>query len=411
VDVDIFDALPVPCGLVRYGVAPDHFSIRSVRDKLVETLDNPRVRFFGNVTVGSDVSTIELSNIYDAVVYTYGASEDRKLGIPGEESATSIPATEFVKWYTGHPDSKDFTEVLKKARNVVVIGLGNVAVDVTRVLVKSDAEMSRTDMPDSVLEALRNSSVERVQVVGRRGPQHATFTTKELKELGELEGVAVRIHPEDLPSNDIEACEGNRIAERNLKVMRDWVVRTDADSPKTIDFRFFSTPRSYSESSGEFEVERMSMSTSGEIAPTGIYENLKADLVIRSVGYKGAQLDGLPFDSSRNVIPSDNGKIIGADRSYVAGWIKRGPTGIIGTNKKDAVSTIAALMSEFSPQQSQAQPREFIVSLLNERGIDFVDAQGWKRIDAAERGLGEKSGKERITIRSRAELLQRAKGL
>ena len=225
VEVDIFDMLPVPCGLVRYGVAPDHLSIRSVRDKLVETLEHPSVRFFGNVTIGQDVSTQELADIYDAVIYTYGASQDRVLGIEGEDASSSIAATDFVKWYTGHPDSQDYSNMLAEAHDVVVIGLGNVAVDVTRVLMKPAAELNNTDMPQPVLDALRKSAVKRVHVVGRRGPQHATFTTKELKELGELEGVAVRIHPVDLPTNDADASGGNRVVERNLKVMREWLTR------------------------------------------------------------------------------------------------------------------------------------------------------------------------------------------
>ena len=409
-EVDVFDTLPVPCGLVRYGVAPDHFSIRSVRDKLVETLDHPKVRFFGNVTIGTDISAEELTSIYDAVIYTYGASQDRALGIEGEDSDSCFAATEFVKWYTGHPDAKDFSDQLTRAQDVVVIGLGNVAVDVTRVLIKPILEMNETDMPEHVLKALRNSTVKRVHVVGRRGPHHATFTTKELKELGELEGVSVNIMASDLPSSDAEASYGNRVVERNLKVVREWAERAHVDTPKAIYFKFYSTPLAYSEQDSELIVERMRIMPDGTIQPSGELERIPADLVIRSVGYKGAHLPGVPFDSAKSVIPSEGGKIIGAERSYVAGWIKRGPSGIIGTNKKDAVATVATLMADLSNQPSGAQAPDYVVSLLKDRGVQYVDVSGWKRIDAAERELGSLSGKERTTIHERKTLLSLAKG-
>ena len=410
VEVDVFDTLPVPCGLVRYGVAPDHFSIRSVRDKLVETLDHPKVRFFGNVTIGIDILAEELTSIYDAVIYTYGASQDRALGIEGEDSDSCFAATEFVKWYTGHPDAQDFSGQLARAQDVVVIGLGNVAVDVTRVLIKPISEMNETDMPEHVLKALRNSAVRRVHVVGRRGPHHATFTTKELKELGELEGVSVNIMASDLPSNDAEASDGNRVVERNLKVVREWAERGHVDTPKAIYFKFYSTPLAYSEQDSELIVERMRILPDGTIQPSGELERIPADLVIRSVGYKGSHLPGVPFDSAKSVIPSVDGKIIGAERSYVAGWIKRGPSGIIGTNKKDAVATVATLMVDLSDQPSGAQAPDYVVSLLKDRGIQYVDVSGWKRIDAAERELGSLSGKERTTIHDRKTLLSLAKG-
>lgn len=410
VEVDIFETLPVPCGLVRYGVAPDHFSIRSVRDKLVETLEHSNVRFFGNVTVGTDISADELTSMYDAVIYTYGASQDRVLDIEGEDSDSCFAATEFVKWYTGHPDAQDFSDKLARAQHVVVIGLGNVAVDVARVLLKSPIEMTETDMPEHVLQALRDSTVTRVHVVGRRGPQHATFTTKELKELGELAGVSVHLQASDLPSSDAEASEGNRVIERNLKVMREWTQRDQVDSPKIIDFMFYSTPQEYSETDSELIVEHMAVLPDGTIEPSGRMKRIPADLVIRSVGYKGAHLPGVAFDSARSVIPSADGKIIGMERSYVAGWIKRGPSGIIGTNKKDAVATVATLVSDLSNRPSSAEPADYVVSILKDRGVDYVDVSGWKRIDAAERELGRTSGKERTTIHDRYALLTLAKG-
>ena len=411
IEVDIFEALPVPCGLVRYGVAPDHFSIRSVRDKLVQTLDHPKVRFFGNVTIGRDVSVSDLSEWYDAVIYTYGASQDRRLSIPGEDHPMSIPATEFVRWYTGHPDAGDFSQHLASATNVVVIGLGNVAVDVTRILVKPIAELETTDMPEHVLEALRQSSVRHVHVVGRRGPQHGTFTTKELKELGELSGVGVSVHAEDLPANDQEASNGNRVIERNLAVLREWSTReSDTDSPGSIEFHFWSKPEEIDIAAQVIRVERMEIGPTGDLQGTGNLVEIPADLVIRSVGYRGESLEGLIFDSAQGVIPHSEGKVDQSSDAYVAGWIKRGPSGIIGTNKKDASATVLTLVASLDGVSSRSIPSEKVIEELAHRNISFVDVEGWKRIDTAERSLGASQGRERTTIHERQQLLAIAGG-
>jgi ferredoxin/flavodoxin---NADP+ reductase len=408
VEVDIYESLPVPCGLVRYGVAPDHFSIRSVRDKLVETLDNPLVRFRGNVRIGSDITIEELSNWYDAVIYTYGASSDRKLGIPGEDHSSSIAATEIVKWYTGHPDAHDFGEQIKKAKKIAVIGLGNVAVDVTRILMRPVEELRETDMPEHVLEALAASEIEELHVVGRRGPQHATFTTKELKELGELEGIGVSVDFHDLPADDAVASEGNRVTERNLAVIRQWAVNPDANLSRWIRFHFYRTPVEFDPDSKILETEEMSLHEDGSIAATGIRKSIPADIVIRSVGYRGIEIEGLPFDSIRNVIPSVDGKVESLNNSYVAGWIKRGPSGIIGTNKKDAVATVSTIMKNLENVNSKALSAGEIDEQLHQRGISFVDVEGWKRIDAAERALGSQRGRDRTTIHDHLELLRLA---
>lgn len=410
-EVDIFEALPVPCGLVRYGVAPDHFSIRSVRDKLVETLDNPKVRFFGNVSIGSDITTDELSKWYDAVIYTYGAAKDRSLGIPGEDHPMSIAATDFVKWYTGHPDAQDFAQHLRNSREVIVIGLGNVAIDVARILIKPISELRTTDMPEHVLSALESSQVRHVRIVGRRGPQHATFTTKELKELGEIPDVDVLVNIDQLPPDDLAASNGDRVVERNLKVLREWANRHDHVSSKSIEFLFFSTPESFDAKNSLFHVHQMEMKSDGEIARKGVSYTIPADLVIRSVGYQGVEMSGLPFDNTGNVIPSENGRILNRERDYVAGWIKRGPSGIIGTNKKDATNTVNQLMQELNALSSQSLEPLRINEILEEREIEYVDVDGWKRIDAAERGLGLARGSERTTIHERSVLLNIARGV
>jgi len=410
VEVDIYDSLPVPCGLVRYGVAPDHFSIRSVRDKLVETLENPLVRFRGNTRIGIDVSTSELASWYDAVIYTYGASADRALGIPGEDHSNSIAATDFVKWYTGHPDAVDFADQLSKAKNVAVIGLGNVAVDVTRILMKPVAELRETDMPEHVLEALSASSVEHVNVVGRRGPQHATFTTKELKELGELDGVGVGVLLEDLPADDSIASSGNRVVERNLAVIREWASLSVTQPTKKINFHFYRTPMQFDPESNSLLAEKMVLQEDGSIGGTGSVETIPADIVIRSVGYRGVELEGIPFDSNKNVIPSVEGKVESLGSTYVAGWIKRGPSGIIGTNKKDAVATVTTVMNDLQDVETKALTASEVDKCLSDKGILFVDVEGWKRIDAAERARGVEKGRDRTTIHDQTELLEIAIG-
>ena len=411
--VDVFDALPVPCGLVRYGVAPDHFSIRSVRDKLTETFENPLVRFRGNVHIGTDVSTEELASWYDAVIYTYGASADRSLGIPGEMSPASIPATEFVKWYTGHPEAQDFGDMLRTSEQVIVIGLGNVAVDVTRLLVKSIAELRVTDMPEHVLESFDKSVVRHVHVVGRRGPQHATFTTKELKELGELEGVDVILDPRDLPADDAIASSANKVVERNLKVMRQWSQGHSEkhgagpnSSNKKIEFHFYSTPQSFDAEQGSLTVERMQLSSDDSVTGTGTYESIPADLVIRSVGYRGLPLEGLPFNDRTNVIPSTDGKVDGLAGTYVAGWIKRGPSGIIGTNKKDAVASVESLSTDLNGRQSVALDAHGVDEILRGRDVKYIDFEGWKRVNAAEIALGAERGRARTTIHERDRLIE-----
>lgn len=405
VEVDVFETLPVPFGLVRYGVAPDHLSIRSVRDKLSETFENSRVNFRGNVEIGRDITANELSDWYDAVIYTYGAAADRKLGIPGEECAHSIAATDFVKWYTGHPDARSYADLLASSRSVCVIGLGNVAVDVARLLLKPVEQLRQTDIPDHVLEAFAASAVREVHIVGRRGPQHATFTTKELKELGEIPDASVVVRTEDLPTDDDVASEGNRVTERNLKVLREWSAQPVTTSDKMLYFHFYSTPIEYNAEQKLLRVECMALDPNQGITTTGRFEDLPADSLIRSVGYRGIELEGLPFDESNYTIPSSEGKVASSRNSYVAGWIKRGPSGIIGTNKKDAVATVETLMLHTQESES-TKSLEDVDAILRERGIKFVDFKGWLRIDSAEKNLGAEQGRERTTIHDRASLLR-----
>lgn len=417
-DVDVLDRLPVPFGLVRYGVAPDHHSIRSVRDTLQKVLEKPGVRLLAGVEVGRDVSVEELLAAYDAVVLTYGASRDRHLDVPGEDLAGSVAATDLVAWYCGHPDADRETieSALAAARSVVVVGVGNVAVDVTRVLTAPMARLEQTDMPQHVLDALAASHITDVHVLGRRGPAQATWTTKELKELAELDGVDVLIDPTDLELEPVSAAlvESDRVVARNVEVIRSWADHVSDTTHRHIHLHFHARPAEMlgTDRVETVVVERTTIDDAGAAHGTGETYEIPADLVVRSVGYRGVALDGVPFDGRRNVIPNVEGRVMDADGVpvpglYVAGWIKRGPTGIIGTNKKDAAATVAALLEDLEARGSTGGPG--IEPLLRDRGVDVVAFDGWTAIDAAERALGASRGRDRTTIHDRDALVTAAR--
>jgi len=420
VQVDVIDSLPVPFGLVRYGVAPDHLSIRSVRDTLDRILDAPGIRFLGNITVGEDLTAAELRAHYDAVILAYGASRDRRLGIPGEDCDGSVAATDFVAWYTGHPDADraTFERLLPTARTAVIVGVGNVAVDVTRVLAKTPAELAHTDMPQHVLDTLAAQQITDLHVLGRRGPAQATFTTKELRELGELADADILVDPAEvvLDAASEEAVAADRTLARNLAVIREWSERTPAGRARRIHLRFLTRPVALHGAPRvtEVEVEATALDGSGGVTGTGRLSRIPADLVVRSVGYRGVALPGLPFDERANVIPHRDGRVV-ADGAvlpgwYVAGWIKRGPSGIIGTNKKDAAATVAALLADAAGlPRADAGDDEPIDGRLTAQGRPVVTTAGWRAIDAAERALGARTGRDRTTIHERAALLAAAR--
>lgn len=419
--VDVFDRLPAPFGLVRYGVAPDHVSIRSVRNTLDKVLDRPGVRLLGNVEVGRDITLDELHQHYDAVVFTYGAARDRRLGIPGEDLPGSVAATDFVAWYCGHPEAlrEQMEGVLDGVTSVVVVGVGNVAVDVVRVLAKTTAELDHTDMPQHVLDRLGSTTVTDIHLLGRRGPAQGAFTTKELRELGELADADVLVEPADLELDEVSAAAvaGDKVLARNLDVLRDWAARTPAGKPRRIHVRFFTRPVELrgADRVEHVVVERTRLDESGRAVGTGEMAEIPAQLVVRSVGYRGVELGSLPFDPSRNVIPSEDGRIMrdGAPvpGGYVAGWIKRGPTGIIGTNKKDAAGTVASLLADAAagrlPLAPDPDPAS-VDALLAGRGVAVVTTAGWRAIDAAEVALGAGRGRDRTTIADRDELVRAA---
>ena len=359
VSIDLFDRLPTPFGLVRYGVAPDHQKIKTVTKLYEKTLSDPRMRFFGNVSFGRDLDHAAVRRHYDAAVYTVGSPTDRALGVPGEDLPGSLSATEFVAWYNGHPDYADLYPDLS-AENVAVVGMGNVAVDVARILSKTADELYETDIADHALDALAGSRVKNVFMLGRRGPAQAKFTTKELRELGELRGADIVVDAADLELDpaSVASISGDPIARRNLDIMRDFADRESQGKSRRLHLVFYVSPVGIL---GETRVEglrlernRLEPTKDGTLnaVGTGVLETLDTGLVLRSVGYRGTALPGVPFDAPRGVIPNNAGRVLtepGGEvvpGEYVAGWAKRGPTGVIGTNKADAVETVARLLED-----------------------------------------------------------------
>lgn len=420
VRVDVLDRLAAPFGLVRYGVAPDHPKIKSVATALGRTLADPRVRYFGNVEYGRDVSLSDLRANAHAVIFAVGASSDRPLGVPGEDFEGSWSATRFVAWYNGHPDAVDDVPPLD-ARTVVVVGMGNVAVDVARILCKSATELASTDVADHALKALAASKVRRVIMLGRRGPAQAKWTTKELRELGELDNADLIVHPADLALDPDSAAEiaDDPAAKKNLEVLRSFAGRPSEGKPRTLELRFFASPIELQGADGRVDrvvVGRNELVTSAggrrTAADTGDRESVPAGFVLRSVGYKGVQLPGLPFDEVRGVVPNVRGRVVGPDGQvvegvYVAGWIKRGPSGVIGTNKADAMETVASL-SEDGLAAPSVPGDDYLPDLLARRGRRWVDVSGWHRIDEVETRLGAASDRPRVKLTTYEDLLRAA---
>jgi ferredoxin--NADP+ reductase len=420
VAVDLIDRLPTPFGLVRHGIAPDHPKMRAIRDTLHRTLEDPLVRFVGNVDVGVDISLEELRRHVDAVIYTYGASVDRHLGIEGEELPGSLAATDLVAWYTGHPDA-DRARVeaaLAGVRSVLVVGVGNVALDVGRVLARTAPELEPTDMPQHVLDALAAMPVEEVTILGRRGPAQAAFTTQELKELGELDGATVLVDAADLeldPGSEERAATDRNVS-RNLAVLRGWVDHAPTPGRTPLHLRFFGRPvRLLGEDRVTgVEVERTAVDGDGRVMGTGELSVVPADLVVRSVGYRGLPLPGLPVDERSGTVPNEEGRVLRDGRQspgeYVAGWIKRGPSGVVGTNKHDARETVAGLLADVADGVLRTHgPVGDLVDELVDRGVQPVLLDDWRAIDAAEIALGATKGRARTTLHEREALLAAAR--
>ncbi|MEU8324904.1 FAD-dependent oxidoreductase [Nonomuraea sp. NPDC048881] len=396
--VDVLERLPTPYGLVRYGVAPDHTSIKSIANYLRRVLELPQVRFLGGVTLGDHVSVADLLRVYDAVVYCTGAMVDRRLGIPGEELPGSVAATDFVNWYCGHPDVDPGRFTLDSSE-VAVIGVGNVAVDVVRVLAKTADELRHTDVPHDVLDRLSQSQVKAIHMVGRRGPEHAKFTLKELRELGELANADVCVRPDEAA---VLGADFPRQVQGNIKVLQSWAGREPVGRPRRLDVRFWLRPVEIlgADRVEGLRLERTRLSEEGRVVGTGEYETLPVGMVLRSVGYQSVPLPGVPFSERTMTVPNEAGRV--RPREYVAGWLKRGPTGVIGTNKSDAAETVRTLLADLEGESLEGGApvsRPTVESLLAERGVRPVTYDDWLAIERAEGELARSLGRgERVKL-------------
>ncbi|OIJ68578.1 FAD-dependent oxidoreductase [Streptomyces mangrovisoli] len=399
--VDVLDRLPCPYGLVRYGVAPDHEKIKSLQNTLRTVLQHERVRFLGGVEIGPDrLPAARLRELYHAVVYCVGAATDRHLGILGEDLPGSWSATEFVSWYSAHPDAVE-AGFVRGTRSAVVIGVGNVAVDVTRMLARGTAELSPTDMPQAALTALAQSRVAEIHMVGRRGPSQARFTTKELRELGGLPDTEVTVSAREL---ELDPGYGDpaplpAAQRRNVEVLRGWSALPPVGAARRIRLRFFLRPAEILADGGRVgavRFERTVPDGRGGVTGTGRFEDVQAQLVLRSVGYRGVPLEGLPFDAAGGTVPHRAGRIVRgssvAPGEYVAGWIKRGPTGVIGTNRPCAKETVASLLAD-APELTAGSALGDPLGALRAHGIEPIGWPGWLAIERAEAALGASLGR------------------
>ncbi|MCC7447143.1 MAG: FAD-dependent oxidoreductase [Anaerolineae bacterium] len=424
VQIDMYDRLPTPYGLVRGGVAPDHPKIKSVTKVYEKIASNPNFRFYGNVEFGKHISHDDLKAHYHAIIYAVGAQTDRRMGIPGEDLLGSHAATEFVGWYNGHPDYRDLQFDLSQ-KAVAVVGNGNVAMDVVRILSSTYDELRQTDIADYALEALRESQVETIYMLGRRGPAQAAFTNPELKELAELSDADVILRPEEVALDPLTqeyiAAHPDAQVDKNLKTLNQMLQTPLHGKPRQIYMRFLVSP---TELIGEGQVQairlvrnELQVSKDGSLRPrpTDFYETLPVGLVFRSIGYMGVALPGVPFDERAGIIPNDHGRVIDPSTNqpvlgeYVVGWIKRGPSGIIGTNKPDSVETANMLLADvpnFKPIPPSQATHEAVDQLLHERQPDLVTFADWLLIDRLETESGQTVGRPRIKYSRIAEMIE-----
>jgi ferredoxin/flavodoxin---NADP+ reductase len=421
VEVDMLERLPTPWGLVRLGVAPDHPKLKTVSRAFERIADKPGFRFVGNVEIGRDLHHRDLANLYDVLVYAVGAQTDRRLGIPGEDLPGSWSAFEFVAWYNGHPDYQDLEFDLDVER-AVVIGNGNVALDVARMLALTPDELAPTDTTDAATEAISSSRVNDIVVLGRRGPAEAAFTPVELGELADLAGADVVVDPHVL-EGVLNESPDTRVR-RNLETLHELASRARTGKPKTLRLRFLASPVALH---GDDRVEAIEIvrnrleERDGRLVAvaTDEHETIPCGLVFRSVGYRGVALPDVPFDEARGTIRNDRGRVLDdagehVAGTYCAGWIKRGPTGIIGTNKKDAAETVALLLEDVRAghlAHDAGKTAEAVDALLDERGTRRVVYTGWQAIDAFERSRGEPLGRPRVKLVTWNELLDAAEAV
>ncbi|MEC3974545.1 FAD-dependent oxidoreductase [Amycolatopsis sp. H20-H5] len=413
VTVDLFERMPAPFGLIRYGVAPDHPRIKGIVTALHKVLDKPNIRLLGNVDYGTDIKLGELQEFYDAVIFSTGATADRPLDLPGIDLDGSHGAADFVSWYDGHPDVARTWPL--NATSVAVLGVGNVALDVARILAKTADELLTTDIPANVYEGLKTSPVTDVHVFGRRGPAQAKFTPLELRELDHSPNVEVIVHPEDIEFDEgsIAALRASKQIDMVVKTLQDWAIRDHGDRPKRLHLHFFHSPTEITGEDGRvtgLRTERTELTGDGNVRGTGEFHDWDVQAVYRAVGYLSSHLAELPFDHTTGTVPHQAGRVLDMDDAqllgvYVTGWIKRGPIGLIGHTKGDAAETVASLLADADnlPEPTQISP-DAILDFLAERGIPFTTWAGWGKLDAHEKSLGEPHGRERIKVVERDEM-------
>ena len=415
VDIDLLDRMPAPYGLIRYGVAPDHPRIKGIVSALHRVMEKPEIRFLGHVDYGVDLKLDDLRRHYDAIIFSTGADKDRALDVPGVDLAHSHGAADFVYWYDGYPEAaRDWT---LDAEQVAVIGAGNVALDVARVLAKQADDLLRTEIPDNVYQGLKASRVTDVHLFARRGPAQAKFTPLELRELDHQDGVELIVHPEgfELDEASEEAIRSNNQVKTIVKTLQDWALRDRKDdTPRRLHFHFLRNP---AEITGTDRVEGlrtevMELTGDGNVRGTGEFEEIPVQAVYRAVGYLSSPVTDLPFDHGTGTVPNDGGRVLDLDGDhipgvYTTGWIKRGPVGLIGHTKGDALETINNLLADLDSLGSAEQPeRDSVLRLLEERDVEYTTWDGWNRLDAHEKSLGEAEGRERIKVVPRDEMVR-----
>jgi len=416
VSIDLFEQLPAPYGLVRYGVAPDHPRIKGIVNALREVLDSGDIRIFGNVRYGVDLTLDDLKRHYNAVIFSTGAIRDAPLEIPGIEAPGSYGAADFVSWYDGHPDVPRTWPL--DATSVAVVGNGNVALDVARMLAKHPEDLLPTEVPDNVYEGLAASPATDVHVFGRRGPMQVKFTPLELRELGELRDVDIILHEEDFDYDQAsrDAITSNKQITVIDRVFTQWRARETGAASRRLHLHFYSKPLEVlTDEAGRvsgFRYERTAPDGHGGVQGTGEVSEVDVQAVYRAVGYFGSPLDGIPFDDRYGVIPNHEGQVLSDDNSqlpgvYATGWIKRGPVGLIGHTKSDAMETVQHVVTDQASWWSPSEPDEgAVVDLLDERDVRYTNLEGWRRLDAHEVALGQPRGRERIKVVPRDEMVR-----
>ncbi|MFC8449744.1 FAD-dependent oxidoreductase [Kitasatospora sp. NPDC057223] len=416
VSIDLFERMPAPFGLIRYGVAPDHPRIKGIITALHQVLDKPQIRLFGNVDYPGDISLDDLHQFYDALIFSTGADADRDLGVPGVELDGSYGAADFVSWYDGHPDVPRTWPL--EARQVAVLGVGNVALDVARILAKTADELLPTEIPPNVYDGLAGNRAVEVHVFGRRGPAQAKFSPMELRELDHSPTIEVIVDPEDIEYDDgsIATRRANKQADMVASTLENWAIRDTGDRPHKLYLHFFESPVEILGEDGRvvgLRTERTELDGTGNVRGTGRFRDWDVQAAYRAVGYRSAELAKLPFDALSGTVPHEAGRVVEngshLPSTYVTGWIKRGPVGLIGHTKGDANETVACLVEDYRGDRLRtpdAPQEDAVVAFLESRGVSYTTWEGWHRLDAHERALGEREGRERVKVVEREEMLR-----